>query len=150
MSKTPKVSIFQTICIPDMTPLPMGAPVKFFAPSIDIAIERGVARLKSAIQMAPSCNKWIVFGWIDGGLTSSFVSNPIGAFRLDGNAIVYSTIESEHNELKSYFSFEFDSDWVLASSLCKATLIQGYEEKILKSDTGNLTVAKVVNIDPSK
>ena len=150
MNKNPEVTIFQTICIPDMTPLPMGAPVKFFAPSIDIAIERGIARLKSAVQRSPSCNKWIVFGWIDGGLTSSFVSNPIGAFRLDGNAIVYSAVEGEPNNMKPYFSIEFGSDWVLASSLSKATLIQGYEEKILKSDTGNLTVAKVVNIDPRR
>lgn len=150
MKKIPEVTIFQTICIPDMTPLPMGAPVKFFAPSIEIAIERGIARLKSAVQRSPSCKKWIVFGWIDGGLMSSFVSNPIGAFRLDGNAILYSAIEDEPNEMKPLFSIEFGSDWVLASSLSKATLIQGYEEKTLRTNAGNLTVAMVVNIDPRK
>lgn len=145
---SPKVSILKKVPIPDLTPLPMGAPVTFFAPTISTAIDRGVARLKAVLQRDPLCASWIVFGWIDGGLTSSFVSNPIGAFSFDGKRVFYSPMDQ--GDPSPHFSIEFNNDWEEIAGLSKATLIQGYEHAQSRSTAGNLTVGKVVNIDPTK
>jgi hypothetical protein len=142
------VIIYNTVSIPEITPLPMGAPVMFFAPLIDVAIERGILRLKRHIQTNPRSEEWIYFGWMDGGLTSKFVGSSIGAFRMIEGDVEYSPTAG--SKLKPHFAIPFNRDWERVIDLAKKTLIQGYDISYQVRKAELLKNLKMLNIDPEK
>jgi len=143
-----KVVIYDQVSIPDITPLPMGAPVMFFAPFIDVAIERGVLRLKRFVQGNPKSNNWVAFGWMDGGLSSNFVSLPLGAFRMFEGDVEFSSYTN--GKYKPSFAIPFERDWEIISFLSKSTLIQGHDRSYQKKKMELLNQLNIVNLDPEK
>lgn len=144
-----KVVIYDQVSIPDITPLPMGSPVMFFAPFIDVAIERGILRLKRFVQANPKAEDWVVFGWMDGGLVSKFIGMPIGAFRMIEGDVEFAEPHID-GKLKPCFAIPFERDWDNISSLCKDTLIQGYDRIYQEKKMELLNQINMVNVDPEK
>jgi hypothetical protein len=143
-----QVIINNDFLIPDITPLPMSAPVLFFAPVIDIAIKRGIARLKTHVQRNPNSGAWVSFGWLDGGLNSNFVNLPIGYFRLINDRVEFAFAESPKklkDTVKPSISIIFEQDWEKIDYLYKSTIIQGFD---LSYQKRKLEILNYMNIDP--
>ncbi|MFA0809290.1 hypothetical protein [Microbulbifer epialgicus] len=140
------VTFYHTVGIPEITPLPMGAPVKFFAPIIDVAIQRGIIRLKHHIQINPKSEEWISFGWMDGGLSSPFVGSVIGAFRKRCEMVDYAPAREQY--FQPEFSIQFSWDWERIADLAKETLIQGYDISYQEKKVELLKNVKALNINP--
>jgi len=143
-----KVTCYRKPAIPEITPLAMGAPVLFFAPSIDVALERGCTRLKRHIQAKPKSEEWVAFGWMDGGLTSPFVKPVLGAFRKKDLRVEYG--EFLEGKFVKCIAFEMavKNDWNRVTTTAIELITKDISTNLQRSKA--IFLKEMININPSR